>query len=67
MVAGHALPAVPAAWTEIGIMIFMAGEKGVVLDADLGENTIETANTIESFYPGGEWRPASGDVETVER
>jgi hypothetical protein len=65
MVAGHALLAFPAAWGETGIMSFVVGENGLVLESDLGENTIETANAIEAFDPGQEWEPVSEDAETA--
>ena len=65
MVAGHALLAFPAAWGETGIMSFMVGENGVVLEADLGESTIETANAIEAFDPGEDWEPVLEDAETA--
>jgi hypothetical protein len=65
MVAGHALLAYPADWGETGIMSFMVGENGIVHEADLGEDTIETANAIDAFDPGEEWEPVSDDAETA--
>jgi hypothetical protein len=35
----------------------MVGENGVVLEADLGEETLKTAMAIELFDPGEEWVP----------
>jgi hypothetical protein len=55
MVAGHALLAVPAVYGDTGIMSFMVGEGGSVLEADLGETTLETAIGIVIFDPGEEW------------
>ncbi len=58
MVAGHAMVAFPSAYGETGIMSFMVAENGEILEADLGENTLETAQQIESFNPTEEWSAA---------
>ena len=57
MVAGHALIAFPTAYGETGVMTFMVSENGVVLEADLGEGTLDIASEIESFDPGEAWSP----------
>lgn len=57
MVAGYAVVAYPAIYGDTGIMSFMVGENGVVLEADLGEETLKTAMAIELFDPGEEWVP----------
>jgi hypothetical protein len=57
MVAGHAILAVPAAFGETGVHSFMVSENGVILEADLGEDTLEIAATIEAFDPGSDWTP----------
>lgn len=57
MVAGHALLAVPAVYGDTGIMSFMVGENGVVYEADLGEETLDIALSIEAFDPGEGWTP----------
>ncbi len=67
MLASHALLAFPADYGETGIMSFMVGKNGVILEADLGENTIDVANAVESFDPGEEWSPVADDTETAAR
>jgi len=57
MVAGHALIAFPAAYGDTGVMSFLVGERGVVYEADLGDDTLEEASGIDSFNPGGGWTP----------
>ena len=52
MVAGHALLAFPAAYGDTGVMSFLVGERGVVYEADLGEDTLAAAAAIDSFDPG---------------
>ncbi|MBK0329423.1 DUF2950 family protein [Rhodobacteraceae bacterium F11138] len=57
MLAGHAILAVPSAYGETGIRSFMVSENGVILQADLGETTLETAVGIESYDPDESWTP----------
>ena len=61
MVAGHALAAFPAIYGETGIMSFMVGEGGVILEADLGEETLVRAGEISLFDPGEDWTPIDLD------
>jgi hypothetical protein len=63
MVAGHALIAFPAAYGDTGVMSFMVGERGVVYEADLGEDTLEEAAAIDSFDPGDGWSPVPEEAE----
>ncbi|WP_168201425.1 DUF2950 domain-containing protein [Qingshengfaniella alkalisoli] len=58
-VAGHALLAYPAEYGVTGITSFMVSENGIVLEADLGEDTLSIANAIESFDPDGAWVPVA--------
>jgi hypothetical protein len=58
MVAGHALIAYPAAYGVDGVMSFLVGENGRVLEADLGESTLEKASAISLFDPDAKWTPA---------
>jgi hypothetical protein len=57
MVAGHAMIAYPAAYGETGFMTFMVGENGVVLERDLGPDTLAIAGRIETFDPTPDWAP----------
>jgi Protein of unknown function (DUF2950) len=57
MVAGHAVVAYPATYGETGLMSFMVAENGIVLEADLGEDTLAKAAEIITFDPGEEWLP----------
>ncbi|WP_412555341.1 DUF2950 family protein [Shimia sp. MIT1388] len=57
MVAGHALLAVPSDYGNSGIHSFMVSENGVVLEADLGEDSLERAFLLRSFDPTSEWHP----------
>lgn len=56
LVGGHAMLAFPAIYGETGLYSFMVGENGVVLEADLGEDTLGRAAAITAFDPGPEWR-----------
>ncbi|WP_380051858.1 DUF2950 family protein [Falsihalocynthiibacter sp. SS001] len=57
MVAGHALLAVPAEYGETGVHSFMIAENGIVLEADLGEDTLERAADMTTFDPTEDWKP----------
>jgi hypothetical protein len=59
MVAGHALLAVPAAYGETGVHSFMVAENGVILEADLGAETLSLADAITTFDPGPDWTPVN--------
>lgn len=61
LLAGHALLAFPAAYGDSGVMSFMVAEAGQVYEADLGPDTIERAQAIDSFDPGEGWTPVVGD------
>lgn len=55
MVAGHALLAVPAVYGETGVHTFMVGENGVIVQADLGPDSLDVAFGITAFDPGRGW------------
>jgi hypothetical protein len=55
MVAGHALLAVPAVYGETGVHTFMVGENGIVVQADLGPDSLAAAFGITAFDPGRGW------------
>ncbi len=59
MVAGHALLAVPADYGSSGIHSFMVSENGVILEADLGEESLETGYAITRYDPDERWTPAN--------
>lgn len=58
MVAGYAFLAYPADYGQSGIMSFMVGENGVVYEADLGEDSLDAGNAIDSFDPAEGWSPS---------
>jgi hypothetical protein len=55
MVAGHALLAVPAVYGETGVHSFMVGENGIMLQADLGPDSLDAAFAITAFDPAEGW------------
>ncbi|MDB6179355.1 DUF2950 family protein [Paracoccus sp. Z330] len=58
MVAGHAILAVPAVYGDTGIHSFMMAENGIILQADLGEDSLNIAAEITSYDPDESWVPA---------
>jgi len=63
MVAGHAMIAFPAAYGDTGVMSFLVGERGVVYEADLGDDTLEKASAIDGFDPGEGWTAVPAEEE----
>lgn len=61
MVAGHALLAVPAEYGVTGVHSFIIAENGILLQADLGDETLENGFAIGNYDPTDEW-----DVATSE-
>lgn len=59
MLAGHALLAVPSAYGETGIHSFMVNENGIILEADLGADTLELVADMTEYDPGEEWSPVT--------
>ncbi len=58
MLAGHAFLAYPADYGVTGVMSFMVAENGIVLEADLGPDTLAIGSAITTFNPTAEWVPA---------
>lgn len=56
LVGGHAMLAVPAVYGETGITSFMVAENGLILEADLGDDTLERAAAITAYDPGPDWK-----------
>lgn len=48
--------AYPADYGTTGIMTFMVAENGTLMEANLGETTIDIAAAIESFNPDSDWQ-----------
>jgi hypothetical protein len=55
---GVALLAWPATYGNSGIMTFQVSQRGVVYQADLGEETAAAAAAIDAYNPGDGWEPA---------
>lgn len=58
MSGGFALVAHPAQYGNSGIMTFIVNQDGVVLEKDLGEDTVEIVGEIEAFAPDETWQEA---------
>lgn len=58
MLAGHALLAVPSDYGVSGIHSFLVAENGVILQADLGDDSLEAGFAMELYDPGEGWTPA---------
>jgi len=58
MTGGFAVLAYPAAYRNSGIMTFIVGKDGVVLQKDLGVDTATLAQGITEYNPAEDWKPA---------
>lgn len=54
-VAGHALLAVPAEYGQSGVHSFLVAENGVILEADLGPDSLDRGAEITAYDPGTDW------------
>jgi len=54
---GVALLAWPATYGNSGIMSFQVNQRGMVYQADLGEDTATAAGAIDAYNPGEGWEP----------
>jgi Protein of unknown function (DUF2950) len=53
---GFALAAYPAEYRSSGVMTFVATDKGVIYEKDLGPDTTKTALAMSNFTPDKTWR-----------
>ncbi len=63
MTKGFAFIAYPSDYRSTGVMTFQVNQDGVVLQRDLGKNTVALANEIKDFEPDKSWTavPEYGD------
>ncbi|RKT44054.1 DUF2950 domain-containing protein [Thiocapsa rosea] len=54
---GFGLLAWPASYGNSGIMSFQVNQRGMVYQANLGEDTAAVAETIDAYDPGADWVP----------
>jgi hypothetical protein len=54
---GFALLAWPASYGNSGIMSFQVNQRGMVYQADLGEETADAAASADAYDPGEGWKP----------
>jgi hypothetical protein len=59
LTGGFGLLAWPASYGNSGIMSFVVNQRGIVYEADLGEDTDATAAAIDSYDPGDGWEPVT--------
>lgn len=59
MVAGFAFVAWPVEYGKTGVMSFMVGSKGEVVERDLGPQTAKAVEAIKLFNPDEGWKPAT--------
>jgi hypothetical protein len=57
LTGGFAMLAIPETYGASGVMSFIVNQDGVVWQRDLGENTVQTAASIQEFDPDQTWTP----------
>jgi len=63
LTGGFALAAYPAEYGSSGLMSFIVGDDGVVVQKDLGEQTAAVAKTLHAFDPDPSWQKAEDEAE----
>ncbi len=61
MIGGFALAAAPAEYRVTGVQTFMVGPNGVVVQKDLGPETVKTFGEMDRFNPDKSWKPTDDD------
>jgi Protein of unknown function (DUF2950) len=66
MTGGFAFLAYPASYRSSGVMTFIVGQNGVVLQKDLGPDTEKLAQEMTRFEPGKSWQQAAPEEAPPE-
>lgn len=61
MIGGFALVAVPAHYRVTGVMTFMVSYDGVVLEKDLGPDSVSIFKKMELYNPDKTWKPTDDE------
>lgn len=56
MTNGYAFVAYPAEYGNSGVMTFIMNQDGVLLEKDLGTNTVQTVTAMNAFDPDTSWK-----------
>ena len=57
MTRGFSFLAYPSEYRKSGVMTFLINQDGVTYQCDLGDNTAELAQQLDSFNPDDSWQP----------
>jgi hypothetical protein len=58
MIAGFALVAWPAEWSNTGVMTFTVNQQGRIYQKNLGPKTVKIAKAMTAYDPDDTWTPA---------
>jgi hypothetical protein len=56
MIAGYALVAYPAEWSNSGVMTFIANQQGRIYQKNLGPKTARVAAAMAEYNPDPTWK-----------
>ncbi len=63
---GYAVIAWPAKYGNSGVMTFMVNHRGLVFEKDLGADTAQVVEAIESYNPDSSWSPTEDSLFGIE-
>ena len=63
---GYGVVAWPAKYGNSGVMTFMTNHRGLVFEKDLGADTVQLAEAIESYDPDSSWSPTDDSLSGIE-
>jgi hypothetical protein len=63
MTNGFAFLAYPAEYRSSGVMTFMVNQDGIIVQKDLGPETVKRASVLTEFNPDGTWDQVLEDAE----
>jgi hypothetical protein len=63
---GYGVVAWPAKYGNSGVMTFMTNHRGLVFEKDLGADTGQLAEAIESYDPDSSWSPTDDSLSGIE-
>ncbi len=63
---GYAVIAWPAKYANSGVMTFVVNHRGLVFEKDLGADTAQVVEAIESYNPDSSWSPTEDSLFGIE-
>jgi hypothetical protein len=65
MTGGFAFVAYPAEYRSSGVMTFLVSGDGVVVQKDLGRNTVRLGSAMRAYDPDASWQKTETEAESA--